>query len=90
MLDVCLLSVQLAMHGITAHDGLSTLYSHTVFLRSDAMATVFFFFFLLFVFARLLFEDCYYSRAVFISLENPQTSMMVCTGDTLMTVRCCQ
>ena len=36
----------------------------------------------------LLFEDCYYSRAAFISLESLPTSTTA-TSDTVMTVRCC-
>ena len=37
-----------------------------------------------------LFLCGYYSRAVFISLESPQTLMTVHTSNTVMTVRCCQ
>ena len=42
----------------------------TIFLRSDAAATVYF----TARFVRLLFEGGYYSRAAFISLESPETS----------------
>ena len=43
---------------------------HTVFLQSDATATIYF----AARFVRLLFEGGYYSRVAFISLESLETS----------------
>ena len=45
---------------------------YIVFLPSDTAATIYF----AARFVRLLFEGGYYSRAGFISFENPKTSMM--------------
>ena len=42
----------------------------TVFPQSDTVATIYF----ATRFVRLLFEDGYYLRAVYISLESPETS----------------
>ena len=46
-------------------------HSSTIFHRSDAAATIYF----AARFVRLQFEGGYYSRAAFISLESPETSM---------------
>ena len=70
-------------------------YFPTVFLRSDAAATIVFAarFCAATILGRLLFEDGYYSRVAFISLESPQTQRRldkVYTSDTVTTVRRCQ
>ena len=47
-----------------------SILSSTVFLRSDAVTTIYF----AACFVRLLFESSNYSRAAFISLESPETA----------------
>ena len=52
--------------------GVDKMLPCTIFLRSDAVATIYF----AARFVRLLFEGGYYLRATFISLESSETSTM--------------
>ena len=58
------------MLDLLAYNRSSEAVNSTVFLRSDAAATIYF----AGRFVRLLFEGSYYSRAAFISLESPEKS----------------
>ena len=65
------------------------LFSHTIFLRSDGAATIYF----TGHFVQLLFEGGYYLRAAFISLESPDINDVldkVHTSETVTVARHCQ